>query len=181
MFPKKNSCDLQALATNWERARKAKTELMLLQLALHKQRQTAASNLLRALQNQIISPVSGQDLSCPLRCSWLQDDTCRSHPELHPHRGWTKPSHPVPVQLIAVWPACATPLSDGVRVWPLDTCQPQTQKTPGRSNTRHPELYCQNHKDPSAMMGSIRLMKTTPFHLEFLCIRVTLISKFTWQ
>lgn len=98
----------------------------------------------------------GQAFCYPPGCSRLLDDTCHSHPKLHRHQELTaKPPHPTPVWLTAVQPALATPpmLEPGSGL--LGHLRPQTQKDAqgGRSNTRHAELCCPNHRDPSASDG----------------------------
>lgn len=58
---------------------------------------------------------------------------------------------------------------------------PQTQKMHREGGATLDPLNstAQTTETPVQVMGSIRLMEATPFHFECLCIRVTLVSKFT--
>lgn len=104
-----------------------------------------------------------------------------SHPELHRHQDQTTrpPRDPCPAR--SCLPGLCHPApSDGARVWPsLQASASDSKDAQGGATPDTLNSTAQTTKTPVQAMGSLRLMEATPFHFECLCIRVTLISKFT--
>lgn len=63
------------------------------------------------------------------------------------------------------------PLPASTEQWSGPPERPQIQKDREGGATRSTLHFLPIHKDPSAMMGSTKLMETTPVHLELLCTR----------
>lgn len=155
-------------------------------LLLEPARQMAGTNSGQQLARgrcrpQITDHSLGPGFRYPLCCSWLQGATGqsprapRTPNQTTDHLARSLSSSQLstlPLPLSALMEECPAFLASFGLRFKRRTGHP-------RSETRHTELHCPNHKDPSASEGSLRPMEATPFHFERLCIRVTLISKFT--
>lgn len=91
----------------------------------------------------------------------------------------TKPAHLQSACSTAV-PACHRPHGEGEALASAAVFSLRFKRhTQGGATPNTSNFLPSPQRSPVRVMGSVRLMETTPFHLEFLCARVTLISKFT--